>query len=383
MMGFAGQLSLGHALYVGLGAYSTAVLFIHFGIGPWLGLLVAVPVRWRSARSIGFLAFRFRVARRLFRDPDDRLRRIRADRLRPFRLGRWLGRLVPAGQAIHRQRSVAAARLAVDVLLRDARRDGAGVHRLPCCCCTAGSAISGWPSARTSRRPARSASTPSATRCIAVVISAGMTSFAGVFYAFFYNNLFPEQVFHILRSIEMIIGPIIGGVGTLFGPILGAFVLTGLSEGLQRRAAAIRHRRSRRQAGVLRRLPAAGRDGDAGRHLALAVRGGSACAERGAMSALLVGHRRQQALPRPRRGRRRQLRRGAGRDLRADRAERRRQDHPVQHDRRRIRARTAAPSRFAASASTACRPTRSAGAASAAPSRSCGRSRASPSRRTS
>jgi len=59
-----------------------------------------------------------------------------------------------------------------------------------------------------------------------------VTSFAGVFYAFFYNNLFPEQVFNISRSIEMILGPIIGGLGTLFGPILGAFVLTGLAETL-------------------------------------------------------------------------------------------------------------------------------------------------------
>ncbi len=64
----------------------------------------------------------------------------------------------------------------------------------------------------------------------AVMISAAVTSFAGVFYAFFYNNLFPEQVFSISRSIEIILGPIIGGVGTLFGPILGAFVLTGLAE---------------------------------------------------------------------------------------------------------------------------------------------------------
>jgi branched-chain amino acid transport system permease protein len=53
-----------------------------------------------------------------------------------------------------------------------------------------------------------------------------------MFYAFFYNNLFPEQVFNISRSIEMILGPFIGGVGTLFGPILGAFVLTGLAESL-------------------------------------------------------------------------------------------------------------------------------------------------------
>jgi branched-chain amino acid transport system permease protein len=64
----------------------------------------------------------------------------------------------------------------------------------------------------------------------AVMVSAAATSFAGVFYAFFYNNLFPEQVFSISRSIEIILGPIIGGVGTLFGPILGAFVLTGLAE---------------------------------------------------------------------------------------------------------------------------------------------------------
>ena len=67
-------------------------------------------------------------------------------------------------------------------------------------------------------------------KMLAVVISAGMTSLAGVFFAFYYNNLFPEQVFHISRSIELILAPIIGGIGTLFGPILGAFLLTGLSE---------------------------------------------------------------------------------------------------------------------------------------------------------
>ena len=67
---------------------------------------------------------------------------------------------------------------------------------------------------------------------LAVMISGGMTAAAGMFFAFYYNNLFPEQVFHISRSIELILGPIIGGIGTLFGPILGAFVLTGLAETL-------------------------------------------------------------------------------------------------------------------------------------------------------
>ena len=53
MMGFAGQLSLGHALYVGLGAYTAAALFVHFGIGPWLGLLVAVPERRQGEQLVG------------------------------------------------------------------------------------------------------------------------------------------------------------------------------------------------------------------------------------------------------------------------------------------------------------------------------------------
>ena len=62
MMGFAGQLSLGHALYVGLGAYTAAALFVHFGIGPWLGFVAALPITALTGAFIGFLAFRFRVA---------------------------------------------------------------------------------------------------------------------------------------------------------------------------------------------------------------------------------------------------------------------------------------------------------------------------------
>lgn len=69
-------------------------------------------------------------------------------------------------------------------------------------------------------------------KMIAVAISSGMTALSGVFFAFYYNNLFPEQIFSMNRSIELILGPIIGGVGSLFGPILGAFVLTALAEAL-------------------------------------------------------------------------------------------------------------------------------------------------------
>src|SRR5262249_14979906 len=42
----------------------------------------------------------------------------------------------------------------------------------------------------------------------------------------------PEQIFHISRSIELILGPIIGGIGTVVGLIVGAFVLTKVAETL-------------------------------------------------------------------------------------------------------------------------------------------------------
>src|SRR4051795_11472061 len=62
LMGFAGQLSLGHALYVGLGAYASAALYVHFGIGPWVGMPVAILISVGCGALIGFLAFRFGVA---------------------------------------------------------------------------------------------------------------------------------------------------------------------------------------------------------------------------------------------------------------------------------------------------------------------------------
>jgi branched-chain amino acid transport system permease protein len=69
-------------------------------------------------------------------------------------------------------------------------------------------------------------------KILAMMVSAAMTSLAGVFLVFYYNNLFPDQVFHISRSIEIILGPVIGGMGTLFGPIIGAALLTIMADGI-------------------------------------------------------------------------------------------------------------------------------------------------------
>ena len=229
MMGYAGQLSLGHAIYVGLGAYVAAVLFTRFGIAPWLGFLAAIPVTAACGAVIGFLAFRFGVAGVYFAILTiafAEFARIGFDHLDIVNAS--AGLFLPVAQYAHndlwRLRGsptmfyyvMLAAALAAFMLCRALLNSRMGYF---------------WLAIREDEQAARAAGINTFRyKMYAVMISAAVTSFAGVFYAFFYNNLFPEQVFNISRSIEMILGPVIGGIGTLFGPVLGAFVLTGLAE---------------------------------------------------------------------------------------------------------------------------------------------------------
>jgi branched-chain amino acid transport system permease protein len=231
MMGFAGQLSLGHAIYVGLGAYVAAFLFTRYGVAPWIGLLAAIPVTVACGAVIGFLAFRFGVAGVYFAILTiafAEFARIGFDHLDIVNAS--AGLFLPVAQYAHndlwRLRGdpamfyyviLTATALAL-ILSRILLQSRIGYF---------------WLAIREDEIAARSAGIDTFRyKMYAVMISAAVTAFAGVFYAFFYNNLFPEQVFGISRSIEIILGPVIGGVGTLFGPILGAFVLTGLAETL-------------------------------------------------------------------------------------------------------------------------------------------------------
>ncbi len=260
MMGFAGQLSLGHAIYVGLGAYTAAALYVHFGIGPWVGLLAAIPVAMACGAIIGFLAFRFRIAGVYFAILTiafAEFARIGFDHI--GYIGGSAGLFLPVaqytrndlwnlrGQPVMFYYVILALAVAALLLCQLLLRSRMGYF---------------WLAIREDEEAARALGIDTFRyKMFAVVISAGMTAVAGVFFAFYYNNLFPEQVFHISRSIEIILAPIIGGIGTLFGPILGAFVLTGLSEGMTELLHAIGIRCAGREAGVLRHLPACRRDG--------------------------------------------------------------------------------------------------------------------------
>jgi branched-chain amino acid transport system permease protein len=232
MMGFAGQLSLGHSLYVGLGAYAAAALYVHFGLSPWIGLGASIALCALAGALLGFLAFRFGVGGVYFAILTiafAEFARIGFDHFPWVRgsSGLFLPVANYAGNDLWNLRGspvmfyylMLGLAAGAFVLCHALLRSRMGYY---------------WLAIRESPEAAQALGV-NVFRCkmAAVVVSAAMTSLSGVMFAFYYNNLFPEQIFHVSRSIELILGPIIGGIGTLFGPIVGAFLLTGLAEGLR------------------------------------------------------------------------------------------------------------------------------------------------------
>jgi branched-chain amino acid transport system permease protein len=229
MMGYAGLLSIGHALYVGLGAYSSAALFVHLGVPAIVGVVPGMILAALAGAAIGWLGFRFRIGGvyfALLTIAFAEVARIGFDHIAwtgasgglfiPVQAGKrfdlihlrggiemfYYLALALAAAALFLCRALIRSRLGYD--LRAIREDeeaarALGIDVFRC-------------------------------RMAAVMLSAAMTAVAGTFNAFYYNNLFPETIFSIGSSVDIILAPIVGGLGTLFGPIVGAFLLTPLSE---------------------------------------------------------------------------------------------------------------------------------------------------------
>jgi branched-chain amino acid transport system permease protein len=230
MMGFAGQLSLGHSLYVGLGAYSSAGLFVHFGVGPWVGVWLAIAVCSGVGAFIGFLAFRLRISGvqlSLLTVAFAELARIGFDHLD------WLGG--PGGLFLP-----VAARDRIDLL---GFRGPPAMYYYAMLLLTGGALATCafllrrragyyWRAIRDDEVAAQALGINTFRwKMLALVLSSAMTAVAGVFFAFYNNSLFPEQIFSFGRSTEIILGPVIGGPGTLIGPIVGAGALVLLGDG--------------------------------------------------------------------------------------------------------------------------------------------------------
>jgi branched-chain amino acid transport system permease protein len=229
MMGYAGQLSLGHALYVGLGGYVAAILWVHYGIGPWLSVVPAVAIAAAFGATIGWLAFRFGIEGvyfALLTIAFAEFTRIGFDHLTiaggagglfiPYeeqRIGEWWNLRGNQLFFYYLAFALAAGGVLITALLSRARL---GFQ---------------WLAIREDEMAARALGIDAfRAKMKAVLISSGMTAVGGVFYAFYNNTLFPAQMFDMSRSIELILAPIVGGLGTIFGPVVGAFILTPLGE---------------------------------------------------------------------------------------------------------------------------------------------------------
>jgi branched-chain amino acid transport system permease protein len=231
MMGFAGLLSLGHALYIGLGAYLSAALFVHYGLSPWLGMPLGVALAAAAGAVIGALSFRFHVGGvyfALLTIAFAEFTRILFDHLAWF--GSSSGLFLPVanrasndlatlrGTPVMFYYVLLAATLALLALSRLLLRRRIGYY---------------WQAIREDEAAAEASGIDVFRyKLAAIVLSAGLSAVAGTFIAFYNNNLYPETIFAMERSIEAILPAIIGGLGTLCGPIVGAFVLIALNQTL-------------------------------------------------------------------------------------------------------------------------------------------------------
>lgn len=230
LMGFAGQLSLGHSLYVGLGAYVSAGIFVHTGVGPWASVWLAAGACAAVGAFIGLLAFRLRIAGvqlSLLTIAFAELARIGFDHI--DQLGGPGGLFLPVANGGHvdllhfrgppalyyyGMLILAAGALGLCALLLRSR---AGYY---------------WRAIREDEAAAEAVGIDTFRwKMFAVVLSSAMTAVAGTFFAFYNSSLFPEQIFGFERSVEILVGPVVGGLGTLFGPIVGAVTLVLLGDG--------------------------------------------------------------------------------------------------------------------------------------------------------
>jgi branched-chain amino acid transport system permease protein len=224
--GYAGQLSAGHAAFVGVGAYTSAMLSIEAGLTPWIGMLAGGVLAAALGAVIGYLGFRFGLRGFYFvllTVAFAEVCRIVASNTEA--VGGALGLYItftgnPRQFQFQDPRAHYYVALGLMVLatavvaVLERRRFGI------------------YLSAIREDETAAEALGVNAFRykLLAMVLSSFLTGLGGTFYAFYLLSLQPGAVFGIPLSVEIIIRPIVGGAGTLLGPILGSFILTPLGE---------------------------------------------------------------------------------------------------------------------------------------------------------
>jgi len=225
--GYAGQVSLGHAAFFGIGAYAAALVSARGQQSPWLGLLIGMAISVAAGLVIGYLSNRLRGPYfALSTIAFSQVLLIVASRWRgftsgsegvpvPFRPGFWtlgLGHVAWVYVAL----AVAVLYYAIEVYLERSRigYQLAGVREDEDAAEALGTA---------SRR----------LKVIAIALSAALTSVGGSLWAQYIGFVDPFYVFSVDLSVRFALHTIIGGMGVALGPFLGAILITALETSLR------------------------------------------------------------------------------------------------------------------------------------------------------
>jgi branched-chain amino acid transport system permease protein len=223
--GYAGQITFGHVLYFGIGAYVSTFLFVHVGLTPWLGLLVAVPV----SSAIGLIAGApfFRLKGHYFALATIGLTEAVAALVCQWKLfGGAVGLYIPMLKSSLFNMQWKSNVPYYYVIFGFLVVSMAVVYWIE------GSKL-GYHLRAIEMNETAAISlgiSPFKVKEIAMAISCGMAALGGVFYAQYTLYIAPDTVLTTLISVDMAVIALVGGAGTLLGPIIGAMIIIPLSE---------------------------------------------------------------------------------------------------------------------------------------------------------
>jgi branched-chain amino acid transport system permease protein len=229
MGGYAKQLSLGHAAYFGLGAYTSTLLQIDFDISPWIGMIAGGVVAMLASLPIGWLCFRLRGP--YFTIATIATAQVLMLLFLKFRDFAWgaEGTTIPnlgdaplmmQFEAKAAYYYVALGLLAIGLTITHLiERSWIGYYLV---------AIGENEEAA----EAIGVNAPRIKRDI-YMISAFLTALAGTFYTQYIYFIDPATAFSFNISVEAALVSIVGGIGTLWGPVIGTVLLETTSALLQ------------------------------------------------------------------------------------------------------------------------------------------------------
>lgn len=226
LSGFSGQFSFGHAAFFGTGAYTSSILLTKYGISPWLGMLAGSFVAALIGLFIGFLSFRYKLRGAYFALGTlafAEILRIIVQNSSYF--NKTMGILIPLtsdpwmfqfSTRTGYYYTILCFVIIVTVLIYFMSRSRLGFNLI---------------AIRENEDAARSLGVNTfKNKMIAIALSAGLTAIGGTFYAQYIMFIEPPTTFGNSVSISILLPAIIGGMGTVLGPIVGAFIIIPLGE---------------------------------------------------------------------------------------------------------------------------------------------------------